>query len=163
MPAGVFLGFGRESALGARSVGTSRPAARSGLFGHDDGARATVLAGLRATTGTLDHTGGAVGHRTGPAGNNRGAGTLTTGDDRWDDRRAADRPAVAGADATRGGNVRGPGETARLGLVGVGTLVRVTTTAFLTPGEALASGAARRAAAGDVLGAALTRGRHESM
>jgi hypothetical protein len=153
VPPGVFLGLGRET---PRSVGTDGAPARTGLLGHGHGA--AVLAGLRsalATAGTLDHAGGAVGHRAGPSRDDGSAGALTARNDRRDHRGAPHRPPVAGPDATRTGNVRSAGEATDLGLVGVGALVRVTAAAFLAPGQPLG------AAADDVVGARVAAGLDE--
>ncbi|MFC4064916.1 hypothetical protein ACFO0C_08235 [Actinoplanes subglobosus] len=167
MPARVFLGLGGET---PGSVGTGGSPARSGLlghvdgtgtaglFGHGHGAGATVLALPRstlATAGALDHAGGAVGHRAGTSRYDRGAGALTAGDDRWDDRGATHRAAVAGSDAARAGNVRGAGEATGFGLVGVGALIRVAAAALLAPGQALGP------AANDVVAAGVASGLHE--
>jgi hypothetical protein len=161
VPAGVLLGLGRESARGVGAGGTS---AGPCLLGYGHGA--AVLTGQRsprATAGTLDHTGSAVGHRAGTARNNRGAGTLTARDDRRDHSGSPHRPPVTGADATRSGNVRGSGEATGLGLVGVGALMRVAAAALLTSGEALGPGTALGSTPDDALGARVTAGRHESV
>ncbi|GIF39912.1 hypothetical protein Axi01nite_42230 [Actinoplanes xinjiangensis] len=161
MPAGVLLGLGGEA---TRSIGAGRTPAGPCLLGNGHGARATILAGLRSTrapAGTRNHPGGAVGHRAGTARNHRGAGTLTARYDRRDHGRASHRPPVTRADATRTRHVRGSGETPGFGLVGVGTLMRVTAAAFLAPGEAFGSGPALRATANDVLGAGVASGLHE--
>jgi hypothetical protein len=161
VPAGVLLGLGGEA---TRSIGAGRTPAGPCLLGNGHGARAMILAGLRSTrapAGTRNHPGGAVGHRAGTARNHRGAGALTARYDRRDHGRASHRPPVTGADATRTRHVRGSGETAGFGLVGVGTLMRVTAAAFLAPGEAFGSGPALRATANDVLGAGVASGLHE--
>ncbi|SFE99467.1 hypothetical protein SAMN05421541_10557 [Actinoplanes philippinensis] len=161
MPAGVLLRLGLDARRSgaARRVGAGGSAAGSCLLGHGDGARATVLARLPATattTGTLDHAGGAVRHRAGPPRDDRGPCALTARNDRRHRRGGPDRTSVAGPDTTRTGNVRGPGETAGLRLVGVGALVRVPTATFLAAGQALAT-------TDHALGAGVPAGLHKAV
>ncbi|MBO3741057.1 hypothetical protein [Actinoplanes flavus] len=152
VPAGVLLL--RRERSGGRHIGAGRAAAGAGLFGYRHATGdALVLAGPRraagtllATAGTLDHTGGAVRHRAGTTRNGRGAGTLTSGDDRRDDGGGPDRAAVTRADAARAGHVRGAGEATDLRLVRVGGTACGTAPARLAAGPS--AGAASAVLAG---------------